>query len=133
VSRREVLIIVHRGDEFLALLRSPQRGGYWNPPAGGVEAGETAAEAARRELAEETGFVADVEELGLELTYERPDGAVVRVDAFSAAAPLGWEPVLDEEHVDRRWCSEDEALRLLAYPEPREALRAAARRRETVA
>jgi 8-oxo-dGTP pyrophosphatase MutT (NUDIX family) len=133
VSRREVLIVVHRGDEFLALLRSPQRGGYWNPPAGGVEEGETAADAARRELAEETGLVADVEELGLELAYERPDGAVVQVDAFSAAAPPGWEPVLDEEHVDRRWCSEDEALRLLAYPEPREALRAAARRRETVA
>ena len=126
--RREVVVVVRRGSgEFLALLRSPAKGGYWNPPAGGVEPGETASRAAGRELAEETGLRAEVVDLGLELVYARPDGARVHVDAFAAQAPAGWEPELEGEHVDHRWCSEQEAARLFAYPEPREALHAAAR------
>lgn len=64
--------------------------------------------------------------LGLDLSYERPDGRV-RLDAFLAEAPPGWEPVLDAEHVASRWCSPEEAVSLLAYPEPREAVAAAAR------
>ena len=50
---------------------------------------------------------------------------------FAAEAPAGWEPVLDEEHVDYRWCSEADALALLRYPEPRIALEQAARFLET--
>jgi hypothetical protein len=69
---------------------------------------------------------AAVSELGLELGYSKPPGWV-RLDSFTAAAPAAWEPALDEEHVEHRWCSEREALDLLAYPEPREALREAAR------
>ena len=123
----EVMVVVHRpGPEFLVLLRSPARGGYWNLPAGGVEEGESAAEAASRELLEETGLHGDLAGLGLELGYAKPPGWV-RLDAFSAGAPAGWEPELDDEHVERRWCSEREAVDLLAYPEPREAVREAAR------
>ena len=35
----EVLVVVFRarGPEFLVLLRSPERQGYWNLVAGGVE------------------------------------------------------------------------------------------------
>jgi hypothetical protein len=64
--------------------------------------------------------------LGLDLSYETPGGRV-RLDAFLAEAPSGWEPALDAEHVDFRWCSREEALALLAYPEPREAVQAASR------
>ena len=51
--------------------------------------------------------------------------------SFAVAVPAGWEPVLNEEHVDYRWCSEDAAVELLEYPEPREALRHVARDLET--
>lgn len=123
----EVAVVVRRpGPEFLVLLRSPDRGGYWNLVAGGVEPGETAVEAAARELAEEAGLVASVSPLGLALSYEKPWGRV-RLDAFVAEAPSGWEPSLDEEHVEHRWCGLGGALELLAYPEPREAVTAAAR------
>ena len=118
----EVLVVVRRGGEFLVLERSPVRGGYWNLVAGGVETGETAAEAAARELLEETGLAGDLRALALELSYEGPSGTV-RLDAFVADAPPAWEPVLDDEHVSYRWCSVHDAVALLAYDEPRVAVR----------
>jgi lipoyl(octanoyl) transferase len=120
------VVVVRRGEEFLVVERSPARGGYWNLVAGGVEAGEDAAQAAGRELEEETGLRASVEPLGVDLEYEGPAGPV-RVDAFVADAPRAWSPVLDEEHVAYRWCVADEAVELLAYDEPRVAVRAAVR------
>lgn len=129
----EVAIVVLRGSEVLVVLRAPERGGYWHLPSGGVEEGESAQEAAARELEEETGLRTPIRPLALELGYDTTSGGRIRVDAFSAAAPAGWEPALDEEHVDHRWCSVDAALELLAYPEPREAVREAARLLEPTA
>ena len=122
----EVLLVVYRpGPEFLVLLRSPERHGYWNLVAGGVEEGEAPTAAARRELDEESGLAELVrfEFLPLELAYVRPEGAKVALHAFMAEAPARWEPVLNEEHVEYRWCSAAAADVLLAYPEPREAVR----------
>jgi 8-oxo-dGTP pyrophosphatase MutT (NUDIX family) len=124
MRRHEVVVVVRRGPELLVLERSQARGGYWNLVAGGVEDGESAGEAAARELDEETGLRASVRSLGLELEYDGPSGPV-RVDPFVADAPPAWEPVLDDEHVAYRWCELDEAVALLAYEEPREAVRAA--------
>ena len=122
----EVAIVVRRGSEFLVLLRAPDRGGYWHLPAGGVEEGESEAVAAARELEEETGLRAPVRDLELGQGYDTPEGRVL-VGIFAAEAPAVWEPVLDEEHVEYRWCSEPDALALLHYPEPRVALERAAR------
>jgi len=130
----EVLLVVYRpGPEFLVLLRSPERHGYWNPVAGGVEHGETPEEAALRELEEETGLTHPVrlEPLPLELGYQRPDGGPwITLHPYSVEASPGWEPVLNEEHVEYRWCSAEDADRLLTYPEPRAAVRAVARQLE---
>ena len=139
----EVAVVVHRPDadgrRYLVLLRAPDRHGYWHLVAGALEEGESAAAAAARELREETGLEAPVADLGLELSYalaeEPPDLRArfapgterIRVHAYAAVAPAGWEPALDEEHVEHRWLPADEAAALLAYPEPREAVRAAAR------
>jgi 8-oxo-dGTP pyrophosphatase MutT (NUDIX family) len=126
----EVLLVVFRaGPEFLVLLRSPERHGYWNLVAGGVEAGEAPNAAARRELDEESGLAQPIrfESLPLELGYVRPEGSKVAMHVFLAEAPLGWEPILNEEHVEYRWCSVGDADALLAYPEPRDAVRFVAR------
>jgi 8-oxo-dGTP pyrophosphatase MutT (NUDIX family) len=48
---------------------------------------------------------------------------LVEAESFVAEAPAGWEPTLDDEHVEYRWCSVDEAEQLLFWPEPREAVR----------
>jgi len=130
VRREEVLLVVYRaGPEFLVVLRSPERGGYWNLVAGGVEEGEAPHAAARRELDEESRLDRPLrfEPLPLELAYVRPEGPRITMHAFLAEAAVGWEPVLDEEHVEYRWCSAADADALLAYPEPQEAVRFVAR------
>lgn len=54
-----VVIVLWRADRTLVIRRGPnvQRAGYWCPPSGRVEAGETAAHAVIREAHEELGLV----------------------------------------------------------------------------
>ena len=113
------MVHLRRGDEFLVLRRVEAKGGYWHTVAGRVEAGETWEEAARRELLEETGLSAAVRELGA-FSYE----PAMEGRAFAAEAPAGWEPALDWEHDEHRWCTLDAAEQLLEWPEPKEMLHA---------
>ena len=127
----EVFVLVRRRDEYLILHRSPRQGAYWHCVAGGVEEGETYAAAAVRELREETGLDAEPVDLGRPYDYpledpehQRMRGSVsIHVECFLAEAPAEWEPQLDWEHDEYRWCGADEAVALLYFPEPREVLR----------
>lgn len=109
---------MRRGEDFLVVHRSPENDPYWHQIAGGVEDGETFAEAAVRELREETGLEAGVEPLDRPFHYEG-----VRVETFIADAPADWEPTLDWEHDGYRWLPREEAARLLYWPEPAALLR----------
>jgi 8-oxo-dGTP pyrophosphatase MutT (NUDIX family) len=126
----EVFVFVRCQGEFLILRRSERQGGYWHCVAGAVEEGETYAEAAVRELREETGLDAELVDLRRpydyaleewEPRYERGADSI-HVECFLAEAPAGWEPSLDWEHDEYRWCGVDEAATLLFWPEPREVL-----------
>ena len=135
----EVALFVTRrgGSEVLIVHRSPAQGGYWHVVAGGVEPGEAIEAAALRELREETGLTAELEE-GLEvveyvypLTEEPGDirsrydesVAEVTVTCFRVTAPDDWEPVLDWEHDGHRWCAPSEAVAALRWPSTADALR----------
>jgi len=126
----EVFVFVRRGERYLVLHRSERQGAYWHGVAGGLEAGESYAEAAVRELREETGLEAPIAALDRRCVYrlaewearDKPKGGEIYVEFFLAEAPAGWEPQLDWEHDDYRWCAADEALELLFWPEPREVL-----------
>ncbi len=52
-------VVVFRGDDVLLVQRGKQPyAGFWSLPGGEIQWGETAADAARRELEEETGLLA---------------------------------------------------------------------------
>jgi len=74
--RAGVSAAVFRGGEVLLVQRG--KGAYagsWSLPGGAIELGETAIEAARRELSEETGLLA------LDLTLSDVADVIVRDDA----------------------------------------------------
>ncbi len=137
-AREEILLVVYcPGPSFLVLLRSPESHGYWHLVAGGIEEGESPDAAALRELGEETGLTQPVRfaPIPLALGYQEQGERErwVTLHPYSVEVERGWEPVLNEEHVEYRWCSEAQAEELLEYPEPVDALRVVARRLEVEA
>jgi 8-oxo-dGTP pyrophosphatase MutT (NUDIX family) len=134
----EVAVFVTRrqGREVLLLRRVPADGGYWHVVAGAIESGESAREAAVRELQEETGLEAplgegvDVVEYASAGTMEPPklasatESAVgVSITCYRVSAPDEWEPVLDREHEAHRWCPPREAADALIWRQTAGALR----------
>ena len=74
----------------------------WTPPAGVIEEGEEAYEAARRELREETG---------LNLACTPLEGFAGPVNVFSTEVPPHLDVVLDDEHDRYLWVSAQVACR----------------------
>jgi dihydroneopterin triphosphate diphosphatase len=123
--------------EYLLLKRTAALGGFWQGVTGGVEAGESLEEAARREVWEETGYQRFTRFLPLEFRYSfpldqprwgrlyAPEVEVIDEECFGAEVGLDQgEPVLDpREHDQYRWIGVQQALTLLFWPENQEALR----------
>lgn len=72
-SVARVLIFDERDRVLLLFDPDPERGGYWYPPGGRIEPGESPEDAARREVAEEIGLDTEIGPLLLrcrsEFTY----------------------------------------------------------------
>ena len=142
-----MLVYLHRphadgGHEVLLLRRIPALGGFWQGVTGAPEWGEADEEAAVREVREETGFDVSVEALDFRYDLHRreesrdewlrlygPGVEVVPEEAYAAEVPAGAEPVLTPvEHGAYRWCSFEEADRMLKWKDNRRALRVLAAR-----
>jgi 8-oxo-dGTP pyrophosphatase MutT (NUDIX family) len=124
-------VVVRQDDRLEVCLINPVGRKVWGLPKGGVEPGETAAQAAVREVAEETGMSGVVErELGSidYWFYARDRGGRIHktVHYFLVRATGGSTAAHDHEVQEARWVSASEALRLMTYPNEREMVRKAA-------
>ena len=110
-------VIARRGDELLLIRRGRGPGkGLWSVPGGKVEPGETLAEAAVRELAEETGlagvcgaFVGWAERIGRSRHFVILDFEVTVTSAVDE------EPAAGSDASEARWhaVAETAELRLV--------------------
>lgn len=132
----QVLVIPYRwtagGSLEFALLRRVDQG-YWHLVAGGGESGESALEAAQRELVEETGLFPGSPMLRLDTVQSIPasefssrhlwgDQVYVITEYCFGAEILGGDIVLSPEHSEYGWVSYEQAQQLLRYDSNKTAL-----------
>src|SRR3954454_14292308 len=98
--------VVHDDEGRLLLIRRAHEPGLgqWSLPGGRIEPGESAAEAAAREVLEETGLVVRIGEL---LTTVDLWNGRYRVHDFAATVE-GGEMRAGDDASDVRWCSAEE-------------------------
>lgn len=102
-----ILYVSHDGKRILLLRRADceaEYAGTWALPGGHVEDGETAADAAVREMAEETSFRHD----GELRFWTRSIRGDCDFTTHIALAKEDFQPVLNEEHSEYRWTAFDE-------------------------
>jgi lipoyl(octanoyl) transferase len=133
----EVLAIDER-DRLLLLHRSAKAGDFWQPVTGRVERVESRAEAAARELREETGLTPSTLEpldlvhsflVGAEFLPEGSGPMFADEESFLARVSSDTEPLLDpEEHDAWGWFTFAEAYEKIRWSDDREAVERAERR-----
>jgi dATP pyrophosphohydrolase len=99
-------------------------GGSWQSVYGRIEEGETAWQAAIRELREETGL-APLEFYQLDtvnMFYLAADDAIWLCPSFCAVVAADAQVVLNEEHDAHRWLPRSEFLQHIMWPGERRAL-----------
>ena len=117
-----------RGRWWVAAIRpNGKPDGVWALPKGLIDPGETGAETAVREVAEETGLTGRLEQkLGdVRYVYTRDGERVFKVVSFfllrSRSGRIGELPAgMELEVAEARWLPLDDAPRLLAYGGERE-------------
>jgi 8-oxo-dGTP pyrophosphatase MutT (NUDIX family) len=118
-----VLVRRLRGRWWLAAIRPAGKPkGIWALPKGLIDPGESGAETALREVAEETGLTGRLEgKLGdVRYVYTRGGERIFKVVSFFLLRYVGGRignlpPGMEREVAEARWLPLEEAPRLLAY------------------
>jgi 8-oxo-dGTP diphosphatase len=113
---RVLAAVIREGDRYLVCRRPSHKrhGGYWEFPGGKMEAGETAFEVARRELAEE--LEVDVLSVGETLFSCQDLGSPFFIDFVEVQISGIPQPI---EHDEIRWVTRQEMTDLKLAPSDR--------------
>ena len=123
MQKQAVVALISRGDAYLVIKRGPDVAmpGYWTPPSGSIEPGETQAEAVVREVKEEVGLnVRAIEKVwscpshdgAFELHWWTTElvGGVLRLDKNEVSAAQ-WTTPPDFEMLERTFEDDREFFR----------------------
>ncbi len=129
---RLIKILVHDDDRVLLLHRRPERGNFWQPITGSIEAGESPLDAALRELHEETGNGGVPEGMDLKQSFmiesqflaaRFPPPIIASEVTYTARLDSALPIRMDaEEHDEHGWFTFAEAYERIKWSDDREAL-----------
>ena len=129
---RLIKVLVHDETRVLLLHRRPERGNFWQPITGSIESGESANDAASRELHEETGNGAVPEAMNLTQSFmiesqylaaRYPLPIIASEVAYTARLDSALPIRMDaEEHDEYGWFTFAEAYERIKWSDDREAL-----------
>jgi dihydroneopterin triphosphate diphosphatase len=131
-----VLVVIHTPDKQVLLLERADHPGYWQSVTGSLDHGETTAQAAIREVAEETGIDAtqyQLKDWDLNYTYEiypewrhryAPGVTENREHVFSLLVPATLSVIMaPREHINCIWLPHTEAANKVFSPSNASAIR----------
>ena len=116
--------------QYLLLKRTPTLGAFWQPVTGGIEKGETKTQALKREIQEETG-IKNPAKITKNIHYcefwdyykQENRHRLIKEHIFGVEIHANEKIAISREHTEYKWCSFEEALKLLKWKENKEALK----------
>ncbi len=110
--------------EYLLLKRTSRRGGFWQPITGGLEEGETLIESLKREIKEETGVKEIISIIEKVYYFEFTDPHLIKEYVFGVEISPTKKIIIDAgEHSAFRWCTFEEAIKLMKWEENKNAFK----------
>ena len=129
-----VLVVLHDGNGNILLIERADRAGFWQSVTGSIEAGETLAQTARREVQEETGVtLSDGQlhdwqqsrqyEIYPHWRHRYPPGITRNTEhVFSARIAPDTSIKLSKEHTAFCWLERTDAAEKVFSPSNRQAI-----------
>ena len=129
-----ILVVLHDGNGNILLIERADRAGFWQSVTGSIEAGETLAQTARREVQEETGItLSDGQlhdwqqsrqyEIYPHWRHRYPPGITRNTEhVFSARIAPDTSIKLSKEHTAFCWLERTDAAEKVFSPSNRQAI-----------
>jgi len=121
---------IQKNQQRNTILTSKEKERFWQPITGGIEKGETKTQALKREIQEETGIknpakiIKNVHYCEF-WDYYKPENRqrLIKEHIFGVEIHPNEKITISHEHTEHKWCTFQQALKLLKWKENKEALK----------